>query len=159
MPATSATSDTGRFGQKRLPAISRTSAAAPSASDAGFVSPRWERKWPIRSQKSPWLPLKPKSFGSCVLARCRATPVLKPVITVSEMKLTRLPARRSHATRPSAATSRAVAAASDACRAGSPADSSASEEPTRSEIAEVTVTAVCCELQKSQKTSPANRHE
>ena len=159
MPATSTTSDTGRFGRKRLPAIRRRSAAAPSASDAGFVSPRCERKWPIRSQKSPWLPLKPKSFGSCVLARCRATPVLKPVITVSEMKLTRLPARRSQAARPRAETRRAVAAASAAWRAGSPAATSASDAPTRSEIADVTVTAVCCELQKSQNTSPANRHE
>ena len=63
----------------------------------------------MRSQKSPWLPLNPRSLGSCVLARCRATPVLKPVMTVSEMKLTRLPARSSQATRPSAATRSAVA--------------------------------------------------
>ena len=80
----------------------------------GFVSPRCVRTCPIRSQKSPWLPLNPRSFGSCVLARCRATPVLKPVMTVSEMKLTRLPARSSQAARPSTATIRAVADASAA---------------------------------------------
>ena len=109
MPATRTRSDTGRFGSRRLPRISSRSAATPRASEAGFVSRRCERKWPIRSQKSPWLPLNPKSFGSCVLARYRATPVLKPVMTVSEMKLTRLPAPTSHAARPSAATIKAVA--------------------------------------------------
>ena len=47
----------------------------------------------MRSQKSPWLPLKPNSFGSCVLARNSATPHLKPTSTVSEKKLTTAPAR------------------------------------------------------------------
>jgi len=41
----------------------------------------------------------------------------------------------------------------------SPPASSPSDVPTRSEIAEVTVTAVCRELQKSQKRSPAKREE
>ena len=113
----------------------------------------------MRSQKSPWPPLKPKSFGSCVLVRCRATPVLKPMRTVSEMKLTRLPAPTSQARKASTATSTAVAAARAACRAASPPASSASEVPTRREMAEVTLTAVCRELQKSQKTSLAKRQE
>ena len=39
------------------------------------------------------LPLKPNSFGSCVLARNSATPHLKPMSTVSEKKLTMAPAR------------------------------------------------------------------
>ena len=49
----------------------------------------------MRSQKSPWLPLKPNSLGSCVLARNSATPHLKPTSTVSEKKLTTVPARSS----------------------------------------------------------------
>ena len=122
------------------------------------MSPRWERKSPIRSQKSPWLPLKPKSFGSCVLARCRATPVLNPVITVSEMKLT-------SAACPERARREAEGGDEECGRRGErgvargvAAGHSASDAPTSSEIADVTVTAVCCELQKSQNTSPANRH-
>ena len=50
-----------------------------------------------------------------------------------------------------------MAAASAAKRAVSPPARSPSDEPTSSEIAEVTVIAVCRELQKSQKTSPAKR--
>ena len=68
----------------------------------------------MRSQNSPWAPLNPNSFGSCALARYRAAPVLKPVMTVSEMKLTRLPAPNAQATNASAATMRAVAEASAA---------------------------------------------
>ena len=51
----------------------------------------------MRSQKSPCPPFTPKSFGNCVLARCSATPALKPIITLSEMKFTAEPARASHA--------------------------------------------------------------
>ena len=54
----------------------------------------------------------------------------------------------------SADTSKAVAAASAPKRPGSPPASGASEEPTSSEIAEVTVTAVCRELVNIQKTRP-----
>ena len=49
-------------------------------------------------------------------------------------------------------------AASAAKRAGSPPASSPSVEPISSEIADVTVIAVCRELQNSQNTSPENRH-
>jgi hypothetical protein len=80
-------------------------------------------------------------------------------MTVSEMKLTRLPARRIQATRPSAATISAVAEARAAYRPAPPPARSPSELPTSSEMAEVTVTAVCRELQRSQKISPANRQE
>src|SRR4051794_7728633 len=58
-----------------------------------------------------------------------------------------------------AATSRAVVAASAACRTGSAPAISASEAPTSSEIADVTVTAVWRELQNTQNASPPNRHE
>ena len=37
-------------------------------------------------------------------------------------------------------------------------DAAASDAPMSSEMAEVTVTAVCRELQNSQKTSPPNKH-
>ena len=69
------------------------------------------------------------------------------------------PAPKSQAAKAIAATMRAVAEASAAKRDGSPPAMSPSEVPTSSEIAEVTVTAVCRELQKSQNTSPANRQE
>ena len=53
IPPTTARRATGRFGSIRLPRISRMRAAAPVAREAGFVSRRWVKKWPIRSQKSP----------------------------------------------------------------------------------------------------------
>ena len=97
MPPITTNSATGRFFRTPLPSSSRTSAATPSASDVGLVPPRPRRKWPMRSQKSPWLPLKPNSLGSCVLARNSATPHLKPTSTVSEKKLTMVPARAAYA--------------------------------------------------------------
>ena len=93
-----------------------------------------------------------------MLANTSATPLLKPTITVSEMKFTTAPARSRQASSASAETMPAVAAASAAWRAGSPSESSASDVPISSEIAEVTVTTVCCEEQKSQNTSPPKRH-
>src|SRR5688572_10198913 len=100
----------------------------------------------------------PNSFGSCVLARYRATPALKPTSTVSDTKLTTDPPSSSQTRNARPATRRAVQAARAATRAGSPPPSSPREEPTRSEIADVTVIAVWREEQKSQKTSPENRH-
>src|SRR4030095_820915 len=104
----------------------------------------------IRAQKAPSPLATPKSLGSCVLARYSATPALKPIITVSEMKLTAEPARTSHARNPiaavgtrAAAVSGAVQAAGAAKRAGSPPARLPSEEPISSEIADVTLTAVC----------------
>ena len=92
-----------------------------------------------------------------MLARCSATPVLKPIMTVSEMKFTRLPAPQSQATKASAADEeRGGRGQRGVARRVAPARAP-SEVPTSSEIAEVTVTAVCRELQKSQKTRPANR--
>ncbi len=112
----------------------------------------------MRSQKSPWLPLKPNSLGSCVLARNSATPHLKPTSTVSEKKFTMAPARAAYAVNAIAATISAAHAASAAWRAGSPPDISPSVAPTSSEIADVMVMVVCRELQNSQKTRPPNRH-
>ena len=109
------------------------------------------------AQKSPCAPCSPNSFGSCVLARKRATPHLKPTMTLSEIKLTIAPARTAHAINAMAATRTAVAAASAPKRATAPPAISAKEAPTNSEMADVTVMAVCRELQKSQKTSPENR--
>src|SRR4030095_6567623 len=112
----------------------------------------------IRAQKAPSPLPTPKSLGSGVLARYSATPALKPIITVSEMKLTAEPARTSHARNPIAAVSSAVQAASAAKRAGSPPARLPSEEPISSEIADVTLTAVCRELHNIQYTSPPARH-
>ena len=47
----------------------------------------------------------PNNFGNCVLARNRATPHLKPTITLSEMKLTIEPALASQAMKAMSATS------------------------------------------------------
>src|SRR5439155_25735568 len=66
--------------------------------------------------------------------------------------------RAKYAAKASAATISAVHAASVACRAGSPPEISASDAPIRSEIADVTVTAVCFELQNNQNARPPNRH-
>src|SRR5258708_24812266 len=100
----------------------------------------------------------PKSLGNCVLARKSATPHLKPIITLSEMKLTIEPALTSHAMKAMSAASRAVAAASALNRVVSPPAISPKDAPTRRDMAEVTVIAVCRELQNSQKTRPPNKH-
>ena len=68
------------------------------------------------------------------------------------------PARTIHARRPIAATMSAMHAASAPKRAGSPPANAPSEEPSSSEIAEVTVIAVCRELLNIQNTRPENRH-
>ena len=80
--------------------VSSTSAAPPtsSADPVGLVDVPEEVRH--RSQKSPWPPGNPKSFGSCVLAIWNATPHLNPTSTVSEMKLTSTPALTSHASAP-----------------------------------------------------------
>src|SRR6478672_1989121 len=111
----------------------------------------------MRSQKSPWLPENPNSFGSWVLARYKATPHLNPTSTVSEKKFTTLPARAAYATNASPATRRAVQAASVAWRTGSPASRVPSVAPMSNEIADVTDIAVTFELQNSQYTRPENR--
>ena len=67
---------------------------------------------------------------------------MNPVKTVSEMKLTIAPALTSHAMNAIIATSSAVPAASAPKREVSPPASPANEEPTKSEIAEVTLMAV-----------------
>ena len=67
------------------------------------------------------------------------------------------PARTSQAVKAIAAVSKAVHEASAAKRVVSPAAIPPRLEPTRREIAEVTVTTVCFELQKSQKTRPENK--
>ena len=74
------------------------------------------------------------------------------------MKLTMAPARTSQAMNAIAATSNAVQAANALKRDGSPAAIVPSDEPMSKEIADVTVMAVWRELQKSQKTSPENKH-
>ena len=130
----------------------------PTVSDAGLVSPRCFRKVPLFSQKLPWAPWMPNNLGNCVLARNSATPHLNPTITLSEMKLTIEPALTSQAMKAMSATSKAVPAASAPKRVVSPPAMSPSDAPTSSEMAEVTVMAVCRELQNSQKTSPPNRH-
>src|SRR5579862_2626952 len=100
----------------------------------------------------------PKNLGSCVLARKSATPHLKPIITLSEMKLMIEPALTSQAMKAMSATSNAVPAASAPKRVVLPPAISPSEAPTSKDMADVTVTTVCRELQNNQKTNPPNRH-
>jgi hypothetical protein len=78
-------------------------------------------------------------------------------MTVSETKFTTDPPSTSHTTSASPATRKAVQAARVATRAGSPLAASPRVAPMSREMAEVTVTAVCFELQKSQKTRPEKR--
>ena len=102
--------------------------------------------------------LKPKSLGNCVLARKRAMPHLKPTSTLSEMKFTITPALASHAMKPDPPTSSAVhAARAPEAATGRHRRVSPSDAPTSSEMADVTVIAVCRELQNNQKTSPEKR--
>jgi hypothetical protein len=84
---------------------------------------------------------------------------LKPTSTVSEKKLTAAPARSAYARNARPATITAVHAASAAARVTSPPAIAPRLTPTSIEMAEVTVTAVCVELQKIQKTRPAKRQE
>src|SRR4051812_8772833 len=111
-----------------------------------------------RSQKLPCDPPKPNNLGNCVLASTNAIPHLNPTRTVSETKLITTPAFTSHVINASAAAISAVHAANAAKRLVSPPARSPSDAPTSSEIADVTVMAVCRELQKIQKTNPENRH-
>ena len=92
MPPTTTNNATGLFLRKIFPSTSTASAAPPTASEAGLVSPRCLRKLPLFSQKLPCAPWMPNNLGNCVLARNSATPHLKPIITLSEMKLTIDPA-------------------------------------------------------------------
>src|SRR5436190_1619639 len=142
IPPTTTNNPTGLFFKNSLPNTSMTRAPTPIESAAQFVSLRCEMKWAERLQKLPSPPLNPNSFGSCVLARYNATPALNPTKTVSEMKLTIAPALTSHAMKEMSATSSAVHAANAPKRDTSPPANPDSEEPIRSEIAEVTVMAV-----------------
>ena len=99
----------------------------------------------------------PNNFGNCVLARNSATPHLKPVITLSEMKLTIEPALTSQAMKAMSATSKAVPAASALNRVVSPPAIPPNDAPTSSEMAEVTVMAVCRELQKQPEDQAAKQ--
>jgi hypothetical protein len=101
--------------------------------------------------------LKPKSFGNCVLAINRAIPHLKPTRTLSETKFTITPALATHAMKPRPPTINAVHEARAQNRETSPPARSPSDAPTRTEIAEVTVIAVCRELQNNQNTNPEKR--
>src|ERR1700747_848800 len=87
----------------------------------------------------------------------RAIPHLKPTRTLSEIKLTIAPALTSQARKASTPTIKAVHDARAQNREGSPPARSPSDAPTSTEIADVTVIAVCRELQNNQKTSPAQR--
>ena len=100
----------------------------------------------------------PNNLGNWVLARNSATPHLNPTITLSEMKLTIEPALTSQAMNAMSATSNAVPAASALNRVVSPPAIPPSDAPTSREMADVTVIAVCRELQNSQKTNPPNKH-
>src|SRR6266513_4176944 len=85
-------------------------------------------------------------------------PHLNPTRTLSEMKFTITPALANHAMKPKPPTINAVHDARAQNRAGSPPARSPRDAPTSTEIADVTVTAVCRELQNNQKTRPEKRH-
>src|SRR5262249_27705018 len=102
-------------------------------------------------------PLNPKSFGNCVLAINRAIPHLNPTRTLSEMKFTITPALAIHAMKARAPTINAVHDPRAQNRDASPPARSPSDAPTSTEIADVTVMAVCRELQNNQKTRPEKR--
>src|SRR5262245_8279782 len=89
----------------------------------------------------------------------KAIPHLKPMRTLSEMKLTITPALASHAMKASTPTISAVHDARAQNREASPLARSPSEAPTNTEIADVTVIAVCRELQNSQQTRQENTQE
>jgi hypothetical protein len=73
------------------------------------------------------------------------------------MKFTITPALASHAMKPSPPTINAVHEARAQNREGSPPARSPSDAPTSTEMADVTVIAVCRELQNNQKTTPEKR--
>src|SRR4029077_14002913 len=158
MPPTTTNNATGLFLRKIFPGTSTASAAPPIVSEVVLVSYRCVKKLPLFSQKFPWAPWMPNNLGNCVLARNSATPHLKPVITLSEMKFTIEPALNSQARKAMSATSTAVPAANALNRVVSPPAIPPNEAPVSSEIADVTVIVVCRELQNSQKTSPPTRH-
>jgi hypothetical protein len=79
---------------------------------------------------------------------------LKPTSTVSETKFTIEPPSNSQTTSAKSDPRSAVQAARAAKRAGSKLPMSPSVAPIRSEMAEVTVIAVCLELQNSQRRVP-----
>src|SRR4051812_7298455 len=74
------------------------------------------------------------------------------------MKFTTAPAFASQATKAINATINAVPEANAPKRAVSPPAIAPSDAPSNNEIADVTVTTVCRELQNSQNTKPPNRH-
>ena len=86
-----------------------------------------------------------------MLASVKATPALNPMSTVSDTKFTSEPARMSHAMNASAATIKAVHAASPPKRLASPPAIVPSVVPMSSEIADVTVMAVCFELHSARR--------
>ena len=79
-------------------------------------------------------------------------------MTLSETKFIITPARMSHAIKARIPTRKAVAEAKAANLEVSPSAIIPMVEPMSSEIAEVTVITVWVELEKSQKTNPANKH-
>src|SRR5262249_46423071 len=157
MPPITTKSATDLCSRKIFPRIKNASAIPPTISDIEFVSFKCLMKKPEFAKKLPGGLWKQKSFGNCVLARKSATPHLKPVMTLSEMKCTMTPAFTNHAIKAIRETSKAVAAASAPKRAVSPPVIAASDEPMRSEIAEVTETAGEGETKKKQNTKTPNK--
>src|ERR1700751_1572929 len=86
-----------------------------------------------------------------------AIPHLKPTRTLSEIKFTITPALISQAMKARTPTINAVHDARAQNREASPPAKSPSDAPTSTEIADVTVIAVCRELQNSQNTRPEKR--
>src|SRR5207247_11165985 len=74
-----------------------------------------------------------------------------------EMTVSIVPALKSQAANAMTPTRRAMQTASARKRDGSPFASPPSDAPSSSDMADVTVIAVCLELQNSQKTSPEKR--
>ena len=159
MPASHDRKRPGWLGDQRLPTRPQGDRAEPEGERGRVVSGGGVRKCAACSQKEPpCVPAKPQSFGNCMLASTRPIPVLKPSITVSEKKFTVAPApnQPGHAGR-APPTRRAVQAARAPKRAGSPPASDPEGGTDSSEIAEVTVIAVCREPLNIQNSRARRR--
>jgi hypothetical protein len=100
IPSTTATSDPGTIGAtRRSPRIS-ASDPSPTSSVSPLVWSRLPSRCHSCSKKLPSPLGTPNSLGSCPTMIMRATPMMKPLSTGSEMKLATKPSRASPATTP-----------------------------------------------------------
>jgi hypothetical protein len=112
MPMATATSAPGTSGSQRLRPRTTARQTRPIARLAAFVAGSSPRKCHSCWKKFPEPFSTPNSFGSCPTRMVRASPMMKPLSTGSEMKLATKPSRRAPATMPSTPVTTASAAVS-----------------------------------------------